>query len=106
MARGKDIFLCGTPNDGCCGKQAILCNSLKNKGLGAHQTSVEAFNCYKKYLLSRGYTVVDSRALQPPDGGPIHILTKKSRFGARMRPGKEGTRNMGSVRHGGVCISK
>lgn len=106
MARGHDSYLCGTPLEYCGGRAAILSNSLKNKGLKSHSSSTEAFNCFKKSLLARGYTQVDSRAFQPPDGGPCHVMTKKIRFGARMRPGKEGTRNMPNVRHGGVIISK
>lgn len=107
MAHGKSIYLCGTPSEYCVGKLALLSNGLKNKGLRSHQTSVEAFNCFKKSLLARGYVQIDSRAFQPPEGGPIHVLTKQSRFGARMRPGKEGTRNNPAGRRGGgVCISK
>lgn len=106
MARGHDIYLCGTPTEYCAGALAQLSNSLKAKGLKSHQTSTEAFNCFKKSLLARGYIQIDSRAFQPPEGGPIHVMTKKSRFGARMRPGKEGIRNMPNKRHGGVCISK
>lgn len=107
MARGNYIHLCGTPAENCTGKLALLSNGLKSKGLKSHQTTTEAFNCCKKHLLSMGWVQVDSRAFQPPEGGPARILTKKSRFGGRMRPGKEGTRNNPAGRRGGgVCISK
>lgn len=87
---------------------AQLSSSLNNKGLREHGSPIEAFRCHRDYLISQGYQRVDSRAFQPPPGPdgepqPIRVLTKRSRFGARMRPGK-GQRHMPSVRTGGVVV--
>lgn len=106
MARGTKQVLCGTPTEYCTGKLALLSNSLKAKGYRSHQTSEQAFNCYKKGLLAQGYTQIDSRAFQPPGGGPAQVLTKKSRFGGITRRGKEGLRSVPTKRLGGICISK
>lgn len=59
-----------------------------------HASHEAAFTCHSNHLLKTGYTKVDSRAFAPPDGGPIRVLTKRSRFGAVLRNGKEGTRVM------------
>lgn len=78
-----------------CGVPKELCNGgtvLTNKSLGgsikAHGTSEEAFKCHKRYLLSQGYEQIGSRDFRPPDGGPILILSKKSKFGGKLRKGK------------------
>lgn len=106
MARGKARYLCGTPGEKCTGPLAKLSNSLKAKGYHDHGSPSEAFNCHRRYLISEGYELTGSRELRAPDGSGIRVLTKKIRFGAKMRPGKEGQRNMPNVRHGFVCISK
>lgn len=102
--RGATRYLCGVPPDDCRGSAAILSAGFKAKGYKIHNTSTEAFNCMKQHLLKQGYTQVDSRAFSPPGGGPIRVLTKKSRYGAKMRPGKGG-RNMPSGRTGGIVTS-
>lgn len=41
--------------------------------------------------------MLDGRALFPPDCGAVRVLTKPSRFGARLRGGK-GSRWMSNVK--------
>lgn len=99
------LYLCGTPAAYCTGSLTPLNHGLEKEGLRAHSSTDESFKCAKRALLAQGYTQVDSRSFQPPDGGPIRVLTKKIRFGGKMRNGKEGTRNMPHKRGGGICFS-
>lgn len=81
----------------------------------AHVSHDAAFDCMRGYLLKTGWTQLDTRAYKPPPGHPagseIRVLTKRSRFGAKLRNGKEGTRNMPHVRghkagaRGGIIVS-
>jgi hypothetical protein len=81
---------------------ALIQPSLK--GTRSHTTPEEAFYCYRGWLKRQGYTQIEgSRMMRPPDGGPIEILTKKSRYGTRLRSGKEG-RVMANIRHGGIVV--
>lgn len=101
MPKGKAIvYLCGVPKDKCAGSDAQV-----NVGLGGkrkvHSSSEGAFNCHKNYLLTQGYTQLDSRAFSPPDGGEVRVLTKPSKWTA-LRRGKEGTRVMPKHK-GGAC---
>lgn len=105
-ARRPAMYACGVPVEFCGGGLCKLNNGMRP--MQAHQSSVEAFNCHKAFLLKKGYKVVDSRAFAPPDGGPIQVLTKRCRFGVRLRNGKEGTRNMANKKfgnRGGVVAS-
>ena len=96
-------WVCQTPNEYCNGSSSVLAPALGN--LRSHSSPEEAFKCYMGYLKSvRGYKQIGSRELAPPDGGPIEVLTKPSRYGARLRPGKEG-RFMASIRNSGIIIS-
>lgn len=104
QGRGKTVHLCGVPKEFCSGGLAQLSNSLKGRGMMAHQTPMESFKCHANYLLKTGYVRLSSREFQKKEGGPILILTKPSRFGSRMRPGK-GTRSMPSNRTGGTISS-
>lgn len=68
--------------------------------------------CYGQYLVSVcGCTKISAREFKHPNDGPIEVLTKAARFGARLRTGKGGdtgqskSRGMPSVRHGGVIIA-
>lgn len=95
-------FLCGTPQSYCTGGQAQTSHGLKN--MKTHGSSLQAFNCYKSYLIQTGYKQVGPRELCKDDG-PIVVLTKKSRFGARLR-GAKGDRQMPSTdATGGVVMS-
>lgn len=91
------VYMCGVPRDKCTGGQENLNAGLQGPRK-VHPTSEAAFNCHKNFLISQGYTQVGSRDFSPPDGGPVRVLTKKSKFGARLRNGKEGTRNMSNVK--------
>lgn len=100
--RGSYKHVCGTPKEFCGGS-----NTNVNRGLGStiktHGSPEDAFLCYKRYLITQGYSTIGSRAFAAPDNGPVLILTKKSRFGAKLRNGKEATRNM-APRHGGILF--
>jgi len=68
---------------------------------------------YNKYVFGKVkpkgapmYEDIGGRCFRPPDGGPIRMLTKKSRFGASLRLGKLGERWMPKSRgRSGVVIS-
>lgn len=94
------MYMCGTPRDSCGGSLSQVNASLGGKRK-IHASPQDAFNCHKNYLISQGYKQIDSRAFSPPDGGPVRVLTKPSRFGAALRNGKEGTRNMSNVKIAG-----
>jgi hypothetical protein len=95
-------FLCGVPTEKCCGRNNNFSHGMKCTK--SHTLPQEAFACYAAYLLSLGYTKVGSREFAAPDDGPIMVLSKKSRFGAVLRGGKEG-RYMGKDLMGGAVIS-
>jgi len=102
--RGKTVHLCGVPAEFCSGAMAQLSNGLKGRGYRCHPSPMECFKCHRNYLLKTGWVQISSREFQPKEGGPIRVLTKPSRFGSRMRPGK-GTRSMPTIRTGGVVTS-
>jgi hypothetical protein len=95
-------YLCGVPSDKCTGGMTGVSNGLKKAGK-THGSPAEAHKCYSKWLLSQGYTQVGPREYSK-NGGPILLLTKKSKFGARLRGGKA-DRQMPSVTPGGLIIS-
>ncbi len=122
QTKGSYKYACGTPREECGGSTSGTSKSLSmgGQGMRLHQTSEQAFNCCKRFLLRTGWTQNDSRSFAPPrgpngepllkhpDGEPLienRILTKKSRFGSKLRPGKAG-RNMSSVHTGGIVIVK
>ncbi len=92
MARSA-LYLCGTPNEHCTGSKYTI-TSNANMPSKAHSSRDEAFRCYKRHLLRLGYTQVGSREFQAPNGGRVLVLSKKSRFGGRLRSGKENNRYM------------
>jgi hypothetical protein len=97
------VHLCGVPKDDCDGTF-----TKTSSGLGAaqkaHTLPREAFACMKRFLLRQGYVQVGQREFAPPDGGPVRVLTKQSRYGGRLRRGKEGTRRMPVLRGGGIAF--
>jgi len=105
-------YLCPTPKNCCTGKVGNYSASLDKQGIKKHGSPHEAMACYVRYLTQTlGYERLSSREFRPPDGGPIVVLSKVSRFGARLRSGKSGegsansnSRGMPSVRTGGVII--
>lgn len=85
----KYKILCGTPDAHCKGSRYITTQSLPKK---AHPSRVEAFRCYARYLIKvLGYTQIGSREFAK-EGQPVRVLNKKSKFGALLRTGKEGSR--------------
>lgn len=99
--QGRYKFVCGTPRE-FCGGSNTNCNHGLGNSIKTHGSPEDAFNCYKRYLLKTGYTVNDARSFTSPEG-PVLILTKKSKFGAKLRNGKEATRNM-APKHAGIIF--
>lgn len=86
----KFRVLCGVPKDNCQGSSYTTGQQLETNR--AHTSHVEAFKCYANYLVKhQGYTQIGSREFRK-DGHPVLVLTKKIRFGGRLRTGKEGSR--------------
>lgn len=104
---------CGTPKEYCSGGVTTVNAGMRGGNvMKAHLDPTQAFKCHAKYLVKVGYIQLSPREFRAPDGSGIKVLTKQSRFGAKLRNGKEGTRNMPHVRghragaRGGVIISK
>jgi hypothetical protein len=74
-----------------------------SSGLKCHATPQDAFECHRAWLLRQGYKQVGGREFESPYTGCIAVLTKKSRFGAVLRGGKEG-RHMPGHFLGGCLI--
>lgn len=90
----KYVVLCGVPNEHCSGSKLVTDhNGFPSK---CHTSHSQAYKCYVKYLIKvLGYRRSDSaRTFLPPVGSDEYarVLTKQSRFGGRLRLGKEGTR--------------
>src|SRR5262249_27674507 len=98
--RGKRR-LCGVPASECRGAPVRLSPALTS-GLKTHGTPEEAFGCYRAWLLRLGYRQVGSREFESPDGSVV-VLTRKRRFGAVLRGGKEG-RHMPGLFPGGTIV--
>lgn len=78
-------YLCGVEYSECSGSYVTTPSGPRK----AHGSSEEAFKCMAAYLLRQGFTQVGGREFAAPNNGPIRVLTKKSRFGFPLRPGKE-----------------
>lgn len=52
------------------------------------------------HLKAQGYIPVGAREFLTPGGGPVLVLSKKSKFGGRLRNGKLGERLM--PKRGGI----
>src|SRR5262245_26012836 len=102
-ARGKrgKRRLCGVPPHECCGTSGGLSPGL-SFGLKSHATPEQAFECHRAWLLRQGYRQVGGREFESPHGGVV-VLTKKSRFGAPLRGGKE-NRSMPARFTGGTIV--
>ena len=95
----RAVVLCGVPTEHCIGARYVTDQQLPPK---CHASHSAAFNCMKRYLVSvMGYEQIGSRDFRPPDGGPIRILTKRSKYGARLRTGKMQERFMPEDREAG-----
>ncbi|MGI0012907.1 MAG: hypothetical protein ACREBU_05620 [Nitrososphaera sp.] len=101
-------FLCGTPRVNCSGGNSILSSGLKDCGFKIHVTSFEAFKCFARYQeRTLGFEKVAPREFRTSEG--ILILSKKSKFGGKLKSGKndakiKGKRFMPAFRHGGLII--
>lgn len=103
MAKKVDVYICGVVDSLCTGSVKKVSNGI-GKARKAHMSGKEAFRCKARSLLSQGYAQLDSRAFSPPDGvGPIVVLSRPSKYGCRLRPGKEG-RYMPIQKTGGLII--
>lgn len=79
--------LCGTPDENCTGSKLITDQKLGHTK--CHMTHEEAFKCYVRYLMTvLGYKRVGTREFQEPNSGPILVLFKPSKYGARLKTGK------------------
>lgn len=114
MAERKPYaYLCGTPKEHCSGALTTCNAGMRGASVTkSHLDPTAAFKCHAKYLVKIGYEQLSPREFRAPDGSGIKVLTKQSRFGAKLRNGKEGTRNMPHVRghragaRGGIIVSK
>ena len=104
-------FLCPTPKSHCCGSNGNYSASLDKQKIKKHGSPEEAMKCYAAYLISEGYERISPREFRK-EGEPIMVLTKVSRFGARLRSGKAGegaaarnSRGMPAMNHGGVIVT-
>lgn len=89
--RNNYYYLCQTPQDQCGGSHRAMNHGLENIKKRAHGSPSEAFRCHRRYLLAQGFTQVGGRDFSPPGNeGPVLVLTKKSRYGGKLRPGKTG----------------
>lgn len=86
-------YLCGVPESECRGS-IVSMHKMWQGSHRVHSTRSDAFACHVAYLVSIGYERVGSREFQSPNGGPVRVLTKPSRFGAELRWGKEASRWM------------
>lgn len=107
------VYLCGTPKEHCSGALTTCNAGMRGASVTkSHLGPDDAFRCHGKYLVKIGFIQLSPREFKAPDGSGIRVLTKPSRFGAKLRNGKEGTRNMPHVRghrggaRGGVIVSK
>ena len=99
------MYTCGVPSAFCSGSFTTTNAALKDSSQKrVHNTPEAAFKCHGHYLVAGlGFTQVSAREFLAPDGSGLRVLTKPSRFGARLRNGKAGTRSMSDakIRGGG-----
>lgn len=93
--------LCGVPEADCSG-MTIAVNEKWTGSKKAHRTPEEAFNCMARHLVRNGYIRRGPREFQHKDGGPVTVLTKKSRYGGELRTGKAGRAMRGQRTSGSV----
>jgi hypothetical protein len=91
----KAMYLCGVPMANCTGGRFVGQNLMPDSIRHGHASRDAAFRCHKNYLVKvLGFTQIGQREFASPNNGPIRVLTKKTRFGGRLRLGKEGNRYM------------
>ena len=97
-------YLCPTPREFCTGKLTSMNNFFnQTKNAKLHGSRDAAFDCFTAYLVRTGHERVAPREYRQPQGG-ILLLSKRSKFGVKLRLGKEGTRFM-VLRHNGCIVS-
>jgi hypothetical protein len=82
-------YLCGTPPANCTGA-TFIANAGLGKSQKGHTTSVEAFHCYRRWLLAQGYEQTGSREFRKEGVEGVLVLEKPSKFGGELRLGKMG----------------
>lgn len=103
-------FACGTPSSNCTGGITQLSHGIETKLSRTHSYSDEAHRCHMRYLMSLGCKPMGARELENPNTGAVLILSKKSKFGGKLKPGKKGkdgskaTRFMPNNQTGGVLF--
>ncbi len=90
-------YLCGVPRESCQGGLKQVNAFLRAMVFRVHSSPESAFACHKRYLVSRGFVPVGNRELLNPETGAIRVMTKKSRFGGRLRRGKSGEKGTARV---------
>jgi hypothetical protein len=105
MGQGKlgkgqaPVFTCGTPRDVCLGFHVDMNARLRGSGVSkVHNSPQDALKCHSRYLISLGYEQLSPREFRTPDG--IRVLTKGSRFGAKLINGKANSRHMAPNKFG------
>ena len=89
MAQNNRRYLCGTPKAECTGTVAQVSSCGEpQEACKVHMSPEEAFRCYSRYLVKHGYIQTGPRDFKDPKDGMNLVLTKKSHFGAMVRPGK------------------
>lgn len=76
-------YLCGV-KEGC---SAPKLETPLAQPMRLHSSPEEAFECKVAELINQGYTRIGGREFSK-NGGPILVITKRSRFGGMMRMGK------------------
>jgi hypothetical protein len=87
-------YMCGVDYALCKGYHTPTNAGLRSRANKVHNSPEEAFKCHALFLMSRGFTKISSREFKDPETGYIRVLTKQSRFGGKLRSGKERTRFM------------
>ena len=83
-------YMCGVPSQYCSGTTVVVNHALRGVTTEkVHSYPEDAFKCHARYLVKvLGYTRVGNREFVLDSSSPIRVLTKKSRFGGRLRQGK------------------
>ena len=80
-------WMCGVPEAHCNGAMTKV-NARLRGACKTHGSPEQAFECRAKYLVNvEGYEKIGAREFRR-EGEPVLVLTKKSRYGARLRTGK------------------
>jgi hypothetical protein len=98
------VYMCGVPKEHCNGSPENV-----NAGLGGtrkvHSAPENAHRCHARWLVTAcGAKQLGPREFLMPEDketgqeSTVMIIDKKSKFGAPLRNGKEGTRNMSNAK--------